>query len=111
MSQLSTCGIKSCMAAGNICAATDGHTSCLYPAMTHRCEQACQEQQRQQPKQRQASTSAKRDPLQHMHFNSLFNGIGIQDEDVYDYSGKHCTSAQKLQRMPASGLTLQEQTQ
>ena len=80
--------------------------------MTCRCEQACQEQQRQQPKEWQASTSAKRDPLQHMHFNSLFNGIGIQDEEecVYNDSGKHCTSAQKLQRMPASGRMLQEQT-
>lgn len=68
--------------------------------------QACQEQQ--QPRQRPASISEKRDPLQHMHFNSLFNGVGSQDEEErgYNESGTHCTSAQKLQRMPAAGLKL-----
>ena len=69
--------------------------------------QACQEEQ--QFKQFPASISEKRDPLQHMHFNSLFNGLGSHDDEehVYNDAGKHCTSAQKLQRMPAASLKLQ----
>ena len=64
--------------------------------------QACQEER--QFKQFPASISEKRDPLQHMHFNSLFNGLGSHDDEerVYNDAAKHCTSAQKLQRMPAT---------
>lgn len=66
--------------------------------------------QQHQHKQRPVSTGEKRDALQHMHFNSLFNVAGMQDEDerVHHDSEKHCTSAQKLQHMPAAGGKLQQ---
>ena len=89
--------------------ATNGHTQCPHmSAITYRYTQARQ-QEGQQLKQYAASFSEKRDPLQHMHFNSLFNGLGSHEDEerVYNEFEKHCTSAQKLQRMPAAGLKLQ----
>lgn len=90
-------------------AATNSRTQCPNMSATTCRYMQARQQEEQQLEQRPASISKKRDPLQHMHFNSLFNGLGSQEDEerVYNGSEKHCTSAQKLQRMPAAGLKLQ----
>ena len=49
-------------------------------------------------------------PLQHMHFNSLFDQTGSthEVEDLLSNQDRHCTSAQKVQRMPGTSPLLQQ---
>ena len=65
-----------------------------------RLSEPAQDQKRKHLK----SSSDRRGPLQHMHFNSLFDGVGPHEEEqVADSTdNQHCTSAQKLKRMPTA---------
>jgi len=63
-----------------------------------------------QPQLKQHSSSGQgRGPLQHMHFNSLFDQTGSNHEveDLLSNHDRCCTSAQKVQRMPGVSPLLQ----